>query len=262
MTLDTRSHLSGRDKGLGIALRILSVLALFIVWEIYGRDPTHFGTPPPSRVFPALWTGLVEGDLLLSTLGTLWAVFLGLVLSLGFGIVVGFAIPLFPWAKNTLDPLIDAAYAMPVTMLIPIIGVYTGLGFRGRVFVVFTYVAMVIVIGTATGVREVNREHVETARAFGARGFVLWRKVVFPSALPYITSATAMGVARGVRGAVTAELLLIAANLGGFLLSSASRFDMPSLLAGIVWTLLLGYFLYTGAKMLERRLLRWRELGT
>jgi len=61
---------------------------------------------------------------------------------------------------------------------------------------------------------------------------------------------------------VTAELLLIAANLGGFLLSSASRFDMPSLLAGIVWTLLLGYFLYAGAKMLERRLLRWRELGT
>jgi ABC-type nitrate/sulfonate/bicarbonate transport system permease component len=261
MDLDSRSGLSVGEKRLGIVLRIVSLVVLLIGWEIYGRDLSHFGTPPPSIVFQALWKGLVQGDLLLSTLGTLWAVAVGLVVSLVFGIVVGFAIPLFPWAKNTLDPLIDAAYAMPVTMLIPIIGVYTGLGFRGRVFIIFTYVAMVIVIGTATGVREVDKGQIETARAFGARGLVLWRKVVFPSALPYITSSTAMGVARAVRGAVTAELLLIATNLGGFLLTSASRFDMPSLFAGIIWTLLLGYLLYTAAKGLERRLLRWRELG-
>ena len=107
----------------------------------------------------------------MNTWGTLVAVGSGLIVSLIVGIVLGFAIPLFPWAENTLDPLVDATYAMPVTMLIPIIGVYTGLGFQGRVFVVFTYVAMVIVIGTATGVREVDKGHIETARSFGAKGF-------------------------------------------------------------------------------------------
>ena len=261
MDLDSRSHLSQRERRWGILLRILSLAVLLIGWEIYGRDLSHFATPPPSVVFQALWQGLVQGELLMSTLGTLAAVAVGLVISFVVGITLGFAIPLFPWAENTLDPLVDATYALPVTMLIPIIGVYTGLGFQGRVFVVFTYVAMVIVIGTATGVREVDKGHLETARAFGAKGFVLWRKVIFPSALPHITSSSAMGVARACRGAVTAELLLIASNLGGFLLSAASRFDMPSLYAGILWTLLLGYMLYTGAKSLERRLLRWRELG-
>lgn len=261
MDSDSRSHLSRREKRWGIFLRSISLAILLIGWELYGRDPSHFGTPSPSVIFQAFWQELVHGELIMNTWGTLVVVGSGLIVSLIVGIVLGFAIPLFPWAENTLDPLVDATYAMPVTMLIPIIGVYTGLGFQGRVFIVFTYVAMVIVIGTATGVREVDKGHIETARSFGAKGFVLWRKVIFPSALPYITSSSAMGVARAVRGAVTAELLLIASNLGGFLLGAASRFDMPSLYAGILWTLLLGYVLYAGAKGLERRLLRWREFG-
>ncbi len=244
-----------------IALRAASLLALLALWQWYGSDPIHFATPPPTEVFPALWEGLTEGGLIGSTLGTLLTVSVGLVISIALGLVLGFAVALFPWARNTLDPLIDAAYAMPVTMLIPVIGVYTGLGFQGRVFIVISYVALVIVISTSTGVRDVPRDLLETGKAFALRGWRLWRAVILPSAASHIASGISTGVARGIRGAVTAELLLIAADLGAYILDAQARLLTDQLLAGILWTLLLGYALYALALKLERRVLRWRTLG-
>ena len=256
------SRSSNRRRRLAsIGLRTGSILALLGIWQWYGSDPLHFATPPPTEVFPALWDGLVHGELLGATVGTLLTLAVGLAISIVLGVVIGFVVALFPWARNTLDPLIDAAYAMPVTMLIPIVGVYTGLDFRGRVFIVITYVALVIVISTSTGVRDVPHHLLEAGRAFGLRGWALWKAVVFPSALSHIASGISTGVARGIRGAVTAELLLIAADLGELILRAGASLNTDDLLATILWTLLLGYVLYTAALKVENRVLRWRTLG-
>lgn len=244
-----------------IGLRVASLLCFLAIWQWYGSDPIHFATPPPTEVFPALWEGIVEGEIIGATAGTLLTVTVGVSISIVIGLIVGFGVALFPWARNTLDPLIDAAYAMPVTMLIPVIGVYTGLDFRGRVFIVISYVALVIVISTSTGVRDVPRDLLETGRAFGLKGRAMWRAVIFPSALSHIASGISTGVARGIRGAVTAELLLIASDLGAYILDAQARLLTDQLLAGILWTLLLGYVLYVAALKLENRLLRWRTMG-
>lgn len=251
-----------RTRALGITLRASSLAVLLLFWQWYGSVPAHIATPPPTQVFPALGKALLDENLLGRTGGTLLEVVVGLAVSLVFGLIVGFAIALFPWAKDTIDPLVDAAYAMPVTMLIPIVGIYTGLGFRGRVFIVFTYVALVIVISTATGVREVDRQLVETARAYGFTGIRLFRKVLFPAALAHIASGTAIGVSRAVRGAVTAELLLVTANLGGFLVKRQALFDNAALLGGILWTLVLGYVLYEFALWVQRRLTPWQRVSS
>ena len=79
--------------------------------------------------------------------------------------------------------------------------------------------------------------------------------------MAHIASGISTGVARGIRGAITAELLLIAADLGAYILDAQARLLTDQLLAGILWTLLLGYVLYAAALWLERRLLRWRTLG-
>src|ERR1700754_2154710 len=250
-----------RRRLASIGLRTGSILALLGIWQWYGSDPLHFATPPPTDVFPALWDGLVHGELLGATAGTLLTLAVGLAISIVLGLVFGFAIALFPWARNTLDPLIDAAYAMPVTMLIPVIGVYTGLDFRGRVFVVVSYVLLVIVISTSTGVRDVPRVLVEAGRAFGLKGWSLWKAIVFPSALSHIASGISTGVARRIRGAGTAELLLIAADLGQLILRSSASLTPAKMRAGILWTLLLGYVLYAAALKVENRVLRWRTLG-
>lgn len=59
-----------------------------------------------------------------------------------------------------------------------------------------------------------------------------------------------------MRGAVTAELLLSAVNLGKLLVQAGATFDVPTLLAGIIFVMLLGLVLMYVAEMIERRATR------
>jgi NitT/TauT family transport system permease protein len=67
-------------------------------------------------------------------------------------------------------------------------------------------------------------------------------------------------VGRALRGAVTAELLLAAANIGRQTLRAQSTFDIPRLLALILLVMLVGLVLMKLATLAERRLLRYQHL--
>jgi ABC-type nitrate/sulfonate/bicarbonate transport system permease component len=243
-----------------VGVRALSLLVVLGLWQAYGTDHV-FTLPPPTDVIPAMRRAITSEDLLGRTLSTIASILVGFGVSVLIGVAVGSLIPLFPWARNTLDPLVDAAYAMPVTMLIPIAGVYLGLGFVGRVFIVVTFAAPVIVINVATGVREVPTALLEAARSFGARSLAIWRAVIFPSALPFIFAGLAIAVTRAVQGAIAAELLLSVVNLGHLMKTAGSTYDTPLLMAVILWTLLLGYGAYMASVAWENRALGWRESG-
>lgn len=60
-----------RQRLVGVALRLASLAAVFSYWQWYGSQPAHVATPPPTKVFPALWKALTSQGLVGDTLGTL-----------------------------------------------------------------------------------------------------------------------------------------------------------------------------------------------
>jgi ABC-type nitrate/sulfonate/bicarbonate transport system permease component len=69
------------------------------------------------------------------------------------------------------------------------------------------------------------------------------------------------GVGLWFRCSLSAEARLKASELGAYLRAGIAKGLIDMSMAGILWTLLLGYVLYAAALWLERRLLRWRTLG-
>ncbi|NJD27412.1 MAG: ABC transporter permease [Chloroflexi bacterium] len=243
-------------------IRIASTAALFTAWEWYGSQPGQFALPPPSKVFPALVESIVDGGLVQAAIGTLWVGAVGFSIAAVLGVTLGLVIANVSWADNTLTPLVNAAYAAPITMLVPIIGIYTGLGFTGKVTLVVLFAFFVILINTEAGVRQVREDLVETARSFEASRIQIARHVMLPSTMPFILNGLRLGVGRAVRGAIVAELLLLVSNLGLFLIRAGATFNMPRLMAGIFFTMLMGYAVMWFAGYLERRSLRWRGEAT
>jgi ABC-type nitrate/sulfonate/bicarbonate transport system permease component len=243
------------------AIRVASVLAVLALWQWYGNRPDSFAVAPVTEVAEALWEGFVEGDFLTALRGTLTTFAVGYVIAAVLGVFLGFFIATTSWGRNTLEPLIDGLYATPMSLLIPVIGIYTGLGFSGRVVFVVFWSIFEIIVNTMAGVRSTPPERIELARSFSATRPFIYRHIIFPSALPLIATGLRLGVGRALRGAVTAELLLAAANLGRLSLFAQSTFDIPTLLAVIVLVMLVGLVLMKAAAVLERRALRYRELG-
>jgi ABC-type nitrate/sulfonate/bicarbonate transport system permease component len=239
-------------------LRILSFATVFLVWEWYGRSPDSFTVAPLSEVLTAIVAGFADGTLTTAVAGTLVTFGLGFAIAAVLGVSLGLWIGVSRYARNAIEPLVHAAYATPVSLLIPILGIYAGLGLSGRVTLVVLWSVFEILINTSSGVREVSPALIEVGRSFNASKKDLYLKVVLPAAKPYVALGLRIGVARALRGAVTAELLLSAANLGKVLLVSGSTFRVADLLAATVITIVLGVVLMRIATAIEARSLRYQ----
>lgn len=251
-----RGPFIGQQRMFAWLLRLVSLGVVLVCWEWYGRRGDSFAIAPVSEVGAALWTGLTNGTFLVATAGTLLTMVVGYVIAAVIGVSLGLFIGVSTFARNTLEPLVHAAYATPISLLIPVIGIYTGLDFRGRVTLTVLWCVFEILVATTTGVREVPTPLVAVARSFTASRATIYWKVVLPAAFPYLMLGLRMGVGRAMRGAVTAELLLSAVNLGKLLVQAGATFDVPTLLAGIIFVMLLGLVLMYVAEMIERRATR------
>lgn len=241
-------------------VRLASIGAVLWLWQWYGSKPKVFSVAPFTEVISSLWEGITEDHVLQALQSTLWGATVGYVIAAVLGVALGFFIAVTSWGRNTLEPLIDAAYATPMSLLIPVIGIYTGLGFQGRVIFIVFWCIFEIIMNTIEGVRGVPGSRYELARSFCANRRILYAKVVLPSAMPLVISGLRLGVGRALRGAVTAELLLAAANLGRLTLRAGSTFDIPRLLALILLVMLVGLVLMKAAAMVERRILRYQRV--
>jgi len=242
-----------QDRTLAWTLRIASVVAVLAFWQWYGLRSGSFAIVPFTDVVKALWRGLVDGQFLEAAAGTLLTMAVGYAIAVVVGVGFGLFMGVSSYARNTLEPLVNIAYATPVSLFIPIIGIYTGLDFRGRVTLTVLWCVFEILVNTTTGVREAPAALIDMARSFGASRRVLYWNIVLPSAFPYIVVGLRMGVGRAMRGAVTAELLLSVVNTGKILVQAGSTFNVPTLLAGILFVMLLGLILMQISELIEQR---------
>jgi ABC-type nitrate/sulfonate/bicarbonate transport system permease component len=236
---------------------VVSVVCFLAIWQWIGATGRVFGIVSFTDTVNSLWGALTDGSIISPTLGTLWIAALGFGAAVVIGIALGLVTGLSELAGRVLDPLIDGAYATPTAMFIPVIGVYAGLGTSGKVFLVFTFCVFPISMNTTAGVRQVSADHYALAEVLRLRRFDLYRKIVLPSAAPLILAGLRVSVGRAISGAIAADLLLSVDNLGAYLVNAAARFDLDRLLAASFFAALLGIATMSGARLLERRVLRW-----
>jgi ABC-type nitrate/sulfonate/bicarbonate transport system permease component len=239
-------------------LRVGSLAAALAAWQWYGDQPNQYAVAPPSEVLPALWDDLASGELIDAAIGTFSFMVVGFAIAAVLGLALGLAIAASDVADNTITPIVNAAYASPITLMIPIVGVYTGIEFWGKVFIVVAFTVFVILINTEAGVRAVPRTMIETARSFSVTRTQMIRHVIAPATTPYVLTGLRLGVGRAFRGAIVADLLLSVDNLGAVLVNAGSTFNIPRLIAGILFTTIVGLLLMTLVNALDRRVSRWR----
>jgi len=243
-----------------VARWFLSILIFFVGWEIVGSSGLLFFIKPPSEVLPELWREIQSGEILTATWGTLKVAFSGFIIGGVLGIAIGTLTGVSDKWAWVIDPMVSGGWAVPIVMFIPVISIYAGLEFRGKILLVILMNIFVIIVNTATGVREVPSDVKEMARAFGVSKRDMYRKIVFPWAAPYILTGLRLGLGRSVQGAILADLFLRAENLGLYITYAASSFQIETLLAAVLFITLVAAGLMLVARAVEWWLLRWKAL--
>ena len=241
------------------ALRIASVAAILIAWQLYGGSINPILLSDPSSVAVAFVDMVKDGSLghaLASSLAVLGLGFL-------FGAVAGVLIGLAAGRSDTVSALIDvpvsALYAVPTVALVPVIVLWFGFAVTAKTVVVFLFVIFPVLINTTRGVREVDPELLEVARSFCSSERRMWFDLILPSALPYIVTGLRLAIGRALIGVIIAEFYTSLSGLGDLITTNASNFQTGRMFVPIVVIALLGVVFTALLELAERRLVPWRR---
>lgn len=259
------SPMAGRARPLswgGVRRRLPVVVVsatLLVAWELYAQGIDSIVFPPPSAVLMAFADLVVSGDLLRALVPSLQLLATGLGAAVAVGTAIGFAVGRSRLLDTISGPYISALYATPEVALIPILIVWFGYGFLGRVVIVFLAGVFPMIYNVRAGVRTAPRDLEDMARSFDASRWTVLRRVILPASGPFIVAGIRQSIGRTVVGMILAEAFLRLGGLGGLVFTFGARFATDYLMASVIVLPVLGVLLTKLVDVLQRRLSPWRR---
>lgn len=240
------------------ALRLAVAAVILGSWQLIGHRNPLF-TSYPSAVAIAAWHEVRSGELITAIGQSSETLALGLLLGIVVGVVVGLIVGRYALVASSIDWLISALNATPLLALIPLVIVWFGLGLESKVVTVFILTVFSMLLNTAAGVHEVDPHVLEVSRAFVASEGQVFRKIILPSAVPFIMTGLRISIGRALIGTVAAEFFTGITGLGGLIQKYGSSYQTDYMLVPVLTLMLLGVILTGIARWLENVVAPWRE---
>lgn len=249
------THRPGRFRAVALPLFVAGVF--LSLWELGVRASGSDLFPRPHEVGLAIVELAEKGLLWKFIAASLFRVTWGFGLAVAVGIPAGLLMGWFTWAFQAFNPMIQVFRPISPIAWIPVAILWFGVTDAAPVFLIFLASVFPIAVSTMAAVRNMQTVYLRAAQNFGLSRFDLFRRVIFPAALPQII--TGLRIALGVAWLVVVAAEMIAVNSGlGYLIIDArnagKRYDL--VVAGMV---MIG-FIGLGLDLLVRRLERFDEV--
>ena len=238
--------------------------------------PSSLILPPPTQVFrkwveyaepTAAYDAKQSSYLRWLSSGELWRdAFASLQrVLIGFAIGAGLALPLglFMGASDSIykyfNPLLQILRPIPPIAYIPLSILWFGLGNPPAYFLIAIGAFFPVLVNTISGVRNVDGIFLRAARNLGAKGLVMFWRVILPAATPYILTGVRVGIGVAFIVVIVAEMIAVNSGLGYRILEAREFFWSDKIIAGMMSIGLLGLGLDTLMEKLNSHLLRWHR---
>jgi sulfonate transport system permease protein len=241
--------------------RVVGPLAVLALWQLVCSMKVFTGVEVASPVAVAdaarqLWAqDVLQTNLLIS----LQRVAEGLVLGLAAGTALAVVCGLFWIGEDLLDPVIQAARAVPILGLVPLAIIWFGVGEVPKVFLIALGCVFPVYLNTYAAIRGVDIKLVEAGQTFGLNRRGLIRRVILPGALPGFLTGLRFALVGSWIVDVVAEEINAQSGLG-YLINQAQTTDRTDIMfLCLAIYAILGVLADTLVRLLERTLLAWRR---
>ena len=243
------------------AIAAASVIGGILLWEIVARwviQDKLFLVAPTVMIVRAMEL-IKTGELQEHTITSGLEFVIGFGLASIVGILGGLLIGVNRTARSISAPWISAMNSTPTVALSPLLILWFGLGLSSKVVVVFIVSVFSVLVNTQAGVEDADPRLIETARAFGAKRWQIFLKILLPASVPYIVAGLRLGVGRALVGVVVAELFGATSGLGYMITTASQIFDMAALFTAISILAVAGVLSTELIRIIERRIAPWRN---
>jgi len=243
-------------------LPFLLPLVVIAIWQL-GSSVGWISTrimPSPAAVVLAFWQTTISGQLPHNILVSAGRAFAGLLVGGSIGFLLGIANGVSRLSEKLTDTTLQMLRTIPHLAMVPLVILWFGIGEESKLFLTALGVLFPIYLNTYHGVRNVDRDLIEMGRVYGMGNWTLFRKVIFPGALPSIF--VGLRYALGIMWLTLIVSESIAASSGiGHMANNAREFMMTDVVVlALVIYAVLGKLADVVARALERRTLTWNPI--
>ncbi len=240
-------------------LPYLVPVAIVALWQL-GSSAGWISSrvmPSPVDVVLAFWQTTTSGQLPKDIAVSAGRAFAGLFVGGSIGFLLGIANGVSRLSEKLTDTTLQMMRTVPHLALIPLVILWFGIGEESKLFLTSLGVLFPVYLNTYHGVRNVDRDLIEMGRVYGMGNWTLFRKVIFPGALPSIF--VGLRYALGIMWLTLIVSESIAASSGiGHMANNAREFMMTDVVVlSLVIYAVLGKLADVAARAMERRALRW-----
>jgi NitT/TauT family transport system permease protein len=239
--------------------QVTTLIVLLVAWwAASGTLIDRLFISDPISVIRAFMKVALDGTLAFHLQRTLVEMMCGYVIGVTAGIATAIAISLIPWGDKIVRPLMIGAFAVPKVALAPLIIVWFGIFLLPKLILAASLVVFIVYFNTLAGFANVDVDTLAAMRVMGASRSALFRKLILPSAAPYIFAAMRITLPGALIGAIIGEFISSNRGIGYFIAEASSRYETARVFAGILSLLIFVLMLNLVVSWLERRASFWR----
>ena len=227
--------------------RLMILVVLIIVWEIYARWLNNsLLFPTFTETVQTFWHDLRNGVLINRTVTSLQTLALGYAAGLACAAVFTTFAVASTIGTRILSTLTAMFNPLPAIALLPLALIWFGLGTPSLVFVIIHSVLWAVALNTLSGFRAVPETLRMSGRNMGLKGARYVGLILIPAAFPSILAGLKIGWAFAWRTLVAAELVFgVSSRSGGigwYIFEARNDLDTATVFSGLLTVILIGLF--------------------
>ncbi len=260
----TKTKSKSQNKKKVLLRGLLFPTLLTIVWQIIGSMGIVSSTvlPTPLDIVIAFQQLILTGELPSHLQVSIFRAALGFLVGAGLGLVFGIIVGFSSKTEAYMDPSIQMLRTVPHLAVAPLFILWFGFGEVSKVLLIAKGAFFPIYVNTFLGIRGVDSKLFDVARILQ---FSRWKQVtrlILPAALPSILLGIRLSLGIAWLGLVVAELMGSSEGIG-YMIMDARQFSQTDIVfVGIIIFAVVGKLSDSFVRLLEKRLLKWRESYT
>ncbi|MDR1216990.1 MAG: ABC transporter permease [Oscillospiraceae bacterium] len=240
--------------------RLLGLVVFFALWETLPRlGAINANFLPPFTVVSAKFVDMFATGEMIRHIGiSLRRSVVGLAIGFAFSIPAGLLIASFRRLEFYVDPLIQTFRQTSIIALMPVFILFFGIKEPSKYAIVFWGVWAPLLLNTISGVKGVDPMLIKAARSMGAGRFVVYTRVIFPSAFPTVVTGLRLAATSSILVLTAAEMMGASSGLGYILYDAQMKYQIPKMYAVILMMSIIGVVLNYLLVLLEKHATRWK----
>jgi len=253
-----------KNRTLALLNTTAAPILLILVWQLLASSGILLDVilPSPTKVILALVKIVQDGTLVVDLGISCKRVLTGYIWGAAVALILGVASGLNKIIERVVSPIINVIRQIPLYAWMPLFILWFGIGETSKIIIIARGVLIPIFLNTVQGIHSVQAEYKELALVLELKKTTFIRKVVLPSALPYIFTGLRLAAGNSWMAVVAAEMLGGLTGLGYALMQSREFLWSDKLIALMLVIGVIGVLIDVVLRKIEEHALRWKKKVT